>query len=164
MATFGPYHACMAHLFIGQASAGSRRALWPIFALLTILSSACGEDDEDRIETFVEAVTGEVTSERVDHVLATYLDLEQRPLSTTVLGDMRLYRAEDESRLKEVVRSRLQRMFGSSLKTLRRQIDIKGEKARVDLQVFGDGMMGNVSYELVKRDERWLIVAIRVSR
>jgi hypothetical protein len=128
------------------------------------MASACGEDDEDRIDTFVEAVTGEVTSERVDHVLNTYLDLERRPLSTTVLGEMHLYRPEDESRLKQAVRSRLQRIFGTSLKTLRRHTELKGDKARVELQVLGDGMMGNVSYDLFKDDKRWLIAEVRVGR
>ena len=137
---------------------------WLLAALIAMLVCACGEDDEDRIDAFVESVTGELTSERVDHVLATYLDLQERPLSTTVLGETHLYRSEDEERLKELARSRLQRMFGTSLKPLRRQVEIKGETARVDLQLLGDGMMGNVSYRLYKEGKRWLISEVRISR
>jgi hypothetical protein len=143
---------------------GSRVARWLVALFIAALAGGCGEDDEDRIDKFVEAVTGEMSSERVDHVLSTYLDLDDRPLSTTVFGDMHLYRAEDEQQLKQLARSRLQRISGSSLKALRRQVEIKGETARVDLQLLGDGMMGNVSYELYKRGERWFLSAVRITR
>ncbi len=131
--------------------------------LLPWLLGACAEDDEDRIEAFIAAVTGEVTTERIDHVLNTYLALEQRPLSTTVLGDMRLYRAEDKPRLHDSVHQRLQRLLGSKVKILRRHVAIKDDKARVELQLFGDSVMGNVIYELSKLDKaRWVMSVVRV--
>lgn len=146
--------------------AHSRRTL--LLAVLAFaghsgLLTACGEDDADRIDAFIAAVTGEVTTARIDHVLDTYLALDQRPLSTTVLGDMRLYREEDAATLREAVHRRLQRVLGSSLKVLRRHVDLRGTTARVELQLFGDNLMGNVVYELAKLDDkRWIITLVRV--
>ena len=126
------------------------------------LVSGCGEDDADRIDAFIEAVTGDVTTPRIDHVLTTYLALDERPLSATVLGDMRLYRAEDAQRLHDSVHARLQRLLGTSVKTLRRRVDIRGDSARVELQLLGPDLMGNVVYELTKREKRWFITLVRV--
>jgi hypothetical protein len=154
----------MAHM-TQLAPAFSRRAAL-LGAALVVCSvwvlGACAEDDEDRIETFIAAVTGEVTTARIDHVLTTYLELAQRPVSATVMGDMRLYRAPDAQRLKVVVHGRLQRLLGTSIKILRRHVEIKGDKARVELQLFGDNVMGNVIYELSKVEKRWLISVVRV--
>ncbi len=141
-----------------------RRAFAWSLALLSCawLLSACAEDDADRIDAFINAVTGDVTTARIDHVLTTYLALEQKPLSATVLGDMRLYRGEDAQGLHDAVHARLQRLLGTSVKILRRHVDIKGDIARVELQLFGDGVMGNVIYELAKLDKHWVITIARV--
>jgi len=148
-----------AHLWRSSARSALSRAL--ILSCLTLLL-ACSEDDEDRIDAFVAAVTGEVSEPRIDHVLTTYIDLEAAPLSATVLTTMRLYQASDRARLRSEVIERLQRAMGSSLKIIRRRTDLKHDGARVELQLYGADMMGNVVYELVKRDKRWLLQRVRV--
>lgn len=138
------------------------RSALAILAALALV--ACGKDDEDRIDEFVEAVTGEVSEARVEHVLQTYLDLEAEPLDVRALGEGRVYRAEERERLVEQVRKKTQRLLGSSLKVLRKRIDLTGDEARVDLQLLGQNGIGEARYELKKHGERWLLSEVAVMR
>jgi hypothetical protein len=123
---------------------------------------ACGESDEDRIDAFIAAVTGEVTPARIDHVLTTYVSLDDEPLSVSVFGQQSLYRATDGTRLAEDAHRRLGRVLGKSARILKRRVDLQGTHARVELQLIGDQMLGNVFYELEKRgDKRWVVSSAR---
>lgn len=132
------------------------RALLPLM-LFAVLATACEKDDEDLIDDFVAAVTGEVNQQRVEHVLATYVDPSAEELDVRVYGETRLYRAQDAAKLAEHARTRLTRLHGRSLNAVRRRIEIKGDQAFVELQLMGRDVLGNVRYELRKRGGRWLL-------
>jgi hypothetical protein len=135
------------------------RAFALMLALLCL--SACSKDDEDYIDEFVDAVTGEVSEGRVDHVFRTYIDVAREPLDVRVLGENHLYREEEADALEQRAKSRLSRLYGSSLRAVRKRIDIKGGEAFVELQLLSDQGMGVVRYELAKRDGRWLLGTVR---
>jgi hypothetical protein len=133
-------------------------------ACLLALCVACAEDDEDRIDAFVASVTGELSDERVEHVMKTYVDLDEEPIDVRAFGDGRLYRAEDQERFDRDAQRRLGPLMGRSLNAVRRRIDIRGNEATVELQLLSRTMMGSVRYELVKRKKRWLIGTVYVTR
>jgi hypothetical protein len=132
--------------------------------LLALMCVACSEDDEDRIDAFVAAVTGELTDERVEHVMKTYVDLAEEPIDVRAFGDGRLYRAEDQERFRADATRRLGPLMGRSLNAVRKRIEIRGSDATVELQLLSSTMMGQVRYELVKREKRWLIGTVYVTR
>jgi ribosomal protein L12E/L44/L45/RPP1/RPP2 len=140
------------------------RALGISLLLLSLLTTACAEDDEDRIDTFVAAVTGKVDARAIDHVLATYVDVATENLDVRAFGDSRMYRAEDAERFEKEARARLEHIEGRSLNAVRRRIRIEGETARVELQFLGRDAMGSVRYELRKHGTRWLIGSVYVTR
>jgi hypothetical protein len=140
------------------------RALAAATLLALTLVTACAEDDEDRIDAFVSAVTGEVSDERVAHVLDTYVDLGEEPLDVRAMGDSKLYRAEDQARFRSDAERRLASLSGRKLNAVRKRIEIKGEHASVELQLLSQTAMGQVRYELVKRGKRWLIGSLHVTR
>jgi hypothetical protein len=128
---------------------------------LLILCSACSKDDSDLIDEFVDSVTGEVSDTRIEHVFRTYIDLAREPLDVRVLGENHLYQADEQSALAARAKSRLSRLNGTSLRALRRHIELKPPEALVDLQLLSDQGMGAVRYELVKREGRWLLSVVR---
>ena len=139
----------------------SLRAHW-LAGVAFALLCACGTSDADRIDEFVKAVTGEVSTERIDRVLASYVDLEQQPLDVNVLGDLRGYDPAQRARLGQEAHSRLGFLVGKRLNVLRKQIAIDGTNARVELQLFGRDGMGNLRFALAKHGERWLISRLDV--
>jgi hypothetical protein len=128
---------------------------------LLILCSACSKDDSDLIDEFVDSVTGEVSDTRIEHVFRTYIDLAREPLDVRVLGENHLYQADEQSALAARAKSRLSRLNGTSLRALRRHIELKPPEALVDLQLLSDQGMGAVRYELMKREGRWLLSVVR---
>ena len=132
---------------------------WIVAAML--FTSACSKDDGDLIDEFVDSVTGEVNDARIEHVFRTYIDLDREPLDVRVLGENHLYRADEASALEQRAKSRLSRLNGTSLRAVRRHIEIKPPDAFVDLQLLSDQGMGGVRYELVKREGRWLLSVVR---
>lgn len=138
-----------------------RRARW-LPGVLVLLCAACGTSDADRIDDFVKAVTGEVSSARIDQALTSYVDLNLQPLDVSVFGDPRGYGAEQRAKLGHDAHARLGSLFGNRLNVLRKRVEIRLPNAYVDLQLLGRGGMGNVRYTLVKHGERWLIAKVDV--
>jgi hypothetical protein len=136
------------------------RALLPVLCF-ALLSLACGKDDRDYIDEFVASVTGEVNETRIEHVFRTYIDLAREPLDVRVMGENHLYRDDEAAALEKRSKSRLSSLYGTSLRALRKQIEIKPPDAFVDLQLLSDRGMGAVRYELAKRDGRWLLSVVR---
>jgi hypothetical protein len=135
-----------------------------LLACLLAFTGSCAETDADRIDAFVSSVTGELTEDRVAHVLKTYVDLDAEELDVRALGDSHLYRAEDRERFEADVERRLGPLQGRSLNAVRKHIEIKADNATVELQMLSRTMMGQVRYELVKRGKRWLIGSVYVTR
>lgn len=132
--------------------------------LVLFVLFGCAKDDEDYIDDFVTAVTGDVTSERIDHVFNTYVDPDVEPIDVRVLEHNRVYGAGEAGEMRTKAQEKLGRLGGSSLKILRRKVEIKGERAYVDLQLFSREAMGNVRYDLRKHDKRWLLSKVAVNQ
>jgi hypothetical protein len=132
--------------------------------LLALTCYGCTISDAERIDAFVKAVTGEVTRERIDHALDSYVDLGVQPLDVVAFGDPRSYAPEQRPGLLQDAHSGLGFLYGKSLNVLRRRIDITGPRARVELQLFGREGMGSVYFVLTKHGDKWLMSEVRISR
>jgi hypothetical protein len=133
-----------------------------LIGVLALLCAACGTSDADRIDDFVKAVTGEVSAERIDQALASYVDLDLQPLDVSVLGDPRGYASEQRAKLAHDAHARLGFLFGKRLNVLRKRIEIRPPSAHVELQLLGREGMGNVRFTLAKHAERWLIAKVYI--
>jgi len=141
-----------------------QRAILTLTWLSALVLCGCAKDDADHIDDFVTAVTGEVTPERVDHVFGTYVDPDVEPVDVRVLEHNRLYASGEAINMRGKAREKLGRLEGSSLKVLRRKVEIKDGRAYVDLQLFSREAMGNVRYDLRKHGERWLLSKVAVNQ
>jgi hypothetical protein len=133
-------------------------------AAIALLAAACGTSDADRIDDFVKAVTGEVSAERIDQALASYVDLDLSPLTVSVFGDERPYAPEQAAKLAHDAHARLAFLSGKRLNVLSRRIEISAPSARVELRLLGREGMGQVRYTLAKHGERWLIGKVDIGR
>lgn len=136
------------------------------FALCLLLGlAACGTSDADRIDTMIEAVTGELSQARVEQAVAKYVDPTQQALLVSAFGDVRIYDADDAALLKAEADRRLSFLYGKRLNIMRRHVRIQDSEARVELSLVGrEGLVG-AHYTLVKRPgDRWLISELSITR
>jgi hypothetical protein len=146
-----------------RTSRGPLCARW-LAGMLVLLCAACGTSDADRIDDFVKAVSGEVSAERIDQALASYVDLNLQPLDVSVFGDPRGYLSEQRAKLGHDAHARLGFLFGKRLNVLRKRVEIRPPSAHVELQLLGREGMGNVRYTLAKHAERWLIAKVSIGQ
>ena len=137
-------------------------AVWALAACLLLVG--CGESDEDKLEAFAQAVTGDLNVQRLDHVMQTYVDPAQQPLVVTVFNDPREYGSDTAATIGATARERLARIMGSTARVMRKRIRIDGKQATVTLQLFGERLMGHTRYELEKHGDSWLVKSLDVSR
>jgi hypothetical protein len=117
--------------------------------------------DQERLESFVEGVTGDVRSERIDHALS-WTDLGAEPVEV-VFGDQpRLYEQGQEGDLADDAREILAPLEGESVRLLQDAIEIDGTSARVALRVSTDEGVCDVQYLMRKHGEDWLVTRVRV--
>ena len=118
--------------------------------------------EEERLEAFVEAVTGEVTSEKIDAALS-WIDTSRQPVEVYVMGQSDLY--EDDDTLRERARDSMRRFMGQDLRMLNETITVEDERATIRVRVLNDQLgMVTAEFDLRKREETWLVSAVRVTR
>lgn len=125
---------------------------------------ACSESDEDRLEAFAKAVSGEVSADRVRQALTTYVDPATQPVIVTVFGTPKEYGQAEAAELTTTAQRRLARIMGASLRVMRRRIEVDGDRGRVELQLLSRAAAGHTRYKLRKHGERWLVAELDVTR
>lgn len=126
---------------------------------------ALGVTDEERLEAFIDDVTGSVGQGRVSAARARWIDLDRQPFEVSAMGRSLLYREGEEADLAERSRTALAGLRGSDLRAFHRRIDIQGDAATVTLRLVSRGQgMGTVEWRLRKHDDDWLLSRLAVTR
>lgn len=121
--------------------------------------------DEERLELFVEDVTGDVGPDRVMNARVRWVDLDRQPLEISAMGRSLLYRAGEDDALQERSQTALRSMYGERLRALTSGITVDGERATVTLRLMGDRSgLHQVQWRLRKRDDEWLVERLAVTR
>jgi hypothetical protein len=118
--------------------------------------------EEERLEVFLDSVTGEVTSEKIDAALG-WVDTGRQPVEVFVMGESRLY--EDDDTLRERAQGSMRQFLGQDLRILGESITVEDDRATVHIRVI-NGQLGmvNANFDLRKRGEDWLVAKVSVTR
>jgi hypothetical protein len=118
--------------------------------------------DEERLEPFLDAVTGDVTPARIDAALA-FTDPSREPVEVRALGTTVVY--EDAESLSERAHTALSALSGETLRILGESIEVEGERATISVRILsGQTGMVNVGFDLRKHGDDWLVRTVRVTR
>ncbi len=129
---------------------------------LGLTYDALVETDEERIEAFADAVTGEVTSEKIAEALA-WCDTGRQPVEVYLMGESRLY--ESDSDLADRARQGMSRFMGQDLRPLNRNVEVDGDRASLRVRVMNSQLgMVNAAFEFRKRGDEWLLSTVRITR
>lgn len=121
--------------------------------------------DEERLEVFVEHVTGPVSASRVASARARWVDLDRQPLEISALGRSLRYGAGDEEDLTERSHRALEPVFGDRLRVLTDAITVEGDDATVSLRVMSERRgLATLEWRLRRHGDEWLVERLAVRR
>lgn len=121
--------------------------------------------DEERLELFVEDVTGVVGPDRVMNARVRWTDLSRQPFEISAMGQSLLYREGDDEALQERSQTALRSMYGDRVRPLTSGIRVEGDRATVTMRLMGERSgMAQVEWRLTKHGDEWLLERLAVTR
>lgn len=117
--------------------------------------------DQEQLETFVDDVTGEVRTTRIDSALG-WVDLSEEPVEVVAGSEPRMYRVGEEADLAEDAHAVLAPLEGENATLLQDAIEIDGDAARIALRLSTNDGVCDVQYLMRKRGEDWVVSRVRV--
>jgi hypothetical protein len=118
--------------------------------------------DRERMDAFIDSVTGGVSEARVDGALR-YADPSKVPIDLVHNGQSRRYTDRNASRLKSDARKALATLEGSNLDLIQESISLDGERARIALRLRTQAGLSNAVFDLRRADDRWLLRRVIVN-
>jgi hypothetical protein len=116
--------------------------------------------DEERLETFVEALTSE-GGDRVGHALR-FADPNREPVAVVSGRTPRHFADGQEVELETAMRDALPAFSARELDTIQRAVDIRGAVATVALRVRGDEGLSNAQFDFRRHEDGWLLQRVVV--
>ena len=113
--------------------------------------------DEERLEAFVDALSGEVSPERIDDALS-FAQTDQLPFTLRSGSSERTYDNRD-AELARRVRETIAPFLGTEAELVQHNIEVDGDEADVHLRVRTIRGTVSAAIQLEKVDGRWLIAA-----
>lgn len=147
-------------------SLGMRRLLIPVLVAALSLSGVVVTADalvttpSEELDAFVDQVTAPRAEKRMDAALS-YVNPSDVPCRLSADGKLVQYEEGEGGALAEALRSALNVFDSESQESLQQAIEIHGEDATVTTRLGDNEYEQSVIYELVRREDRWLIRSVR---
>ena len=118
--------------------------------------------DRERMDDFIDSVTGRVSGSRIDSALS-YADPSKLPIELVHDGRSQRYTDRNASKLKPDARKALATLEGSRLDLIQESISVDGERARIAFRLRTDSGLANTVFDLRREDDRWLLRRVIVN-
>ena len=139
--------------------------------LLVILSIVVGAalvtdaivvTDRERMDEFIDSVTGQVSGTRIDGALS-YADPSKVAMELVHQGRRHRYSDRNAASLKPDARKALASLEGSSLHLIQESISLEGERARIALRLRTDAGLANTVFDLRRENDQWFLRRVIVN-
>lgn len=146
-------------------TAGQRQR-WVVLGVAALVASivatrALVVTDRDRVDRFVDAVSGEVTPARIDAALR-YVDPDRQPVEITAYEATEAYGPGERDALRQRVRERLLAVAGTRFRVLRKSVTMGARSASVSMQLYSSEGAPSAEYVLRKHGDDWLVETARL--
>jgi hypothetical protein len=128
---------------------------------VAVAADALVTTQREELDGFVDEVTRDKADARIDGALS-YVNPSLAPVKVSADGDIREYRGGESRELAEALRGALGVFDSSDQDLLQQSVRVEGDQATVTTRVGDSGYEQTVIYDLVRRDERWLVRSLRV--
>ncbi len=144
-----------------------RTGIYLLVILSIVVGAAAVTDavvvtDRERMDEFVESVTGRVSDSRIDNALR-YADPSKVTMELVHDGHKRRYDGRNAEALKPDARKALASLEGSSLRLIQESIAVNGERARIALRVRTDMGLANAIFDLRRENDEWFLRRVIVN-
>ncbi len=127
---------------------------------IVVTADALVTTPREQLDVFVDDVTAPRAEKRMDAALS-YVNPSEVPCRFTNEGKPTEYGEGEGGALADVLRSALNVFDSEQQESLQHAVEIRGDSATVTTRVGDSEYEQTVIYELVRRDERWLVRAVR---
>jgi len=127
-----------------------------------VVTDAIVVTDRERMDEFIESVTGKVSESRIDGALS-YANPSKVPIELVHEGRRRKYSDRNAAKLKPDARKALASLEGSRLHLIQESISLKGERARIALRLRTSSGLSNTVFDLRRQGDEWLLRRVTVN-
>lgn len=127
-----------------------------------VVADAVVVTDRERMDEFIESVTGKVSDARIDGALS-YANPSKVPIELVHEGRRKKYSDRNAAKLKPDARKALASLEGSRLRLIQESVSLDGERARIALRLRTSSGLANTVFDLRREDDQWLLRRVIVN-
>ncbi len=127
-----------------------------------VVTDAIVVTDRERMDEFIESVTGRVSESRIDNALS-YADPSKVTMELVHDGHRRRYDGRNAAALKPDARKALASLEGSSLRLIQQSISLDGERARSALRGRTDAGLASPICDLRRENDEGFLRRVIVN-
>lgn len=127
-----------------------------------VVTDAIVVTDRERMDQFIDSVTGRVSESRIDGALR-YANPTKVPIELIHDGRRRKYAGHNAARLKPDARKALASIEGGHLRLIQESVSVDGERARIALRLRTSAGLANTVFDLRRENDEWLLRRVTVN-
>ncbi len=127
-----------------------------------VVTDAIVVTDRERMDQFIESVTGQVSGSRIDNALS-YADPSKVTMELVHDGHRARYSNRNAAKLKSDARKALASLEGSRLHLIQESVSLDGERARIALRLRTDAGLANTVFDLRRENDVWFLRRVIVN-
>lgn len=127
-----------------------------------VVTDAVVVTDRERMDEFIDSVTGRVSDSRIDNALS-YADPSKVTMELVHEGRRRRYSDRNAADLKPDARKALASIEGSKLDLIQESISLEGKRARIALRLRTDVGLANTVFDLRRENDEWFLRRVIVN-
>jgi len=127
-----------------------------------VVTDAVVVTDRERMDEFIDSVTGRVSSSRIDNALS-YADPSKVTMELVHDGHRRKYSDRNAESLKPDARKALASLEGSRLHLIQESVSLDGTRARIALRLRTDVGLANTVFDLRRENDEWFLRRVIVN-
>ncbi|MFW2390649.1 MAG: hypothetical protein ACN4G0_20110 [Polyangiales bacterium] len=144
-----------------------RTGIYLLVTLSIVVGAAMVTDaivvtDRERMDEFIDSVTGRVSDSRIDNALS-YADPAKVAMELVHEGRRRRYSDRNAAKLRPDARKALASLEGSRLDLIQESISLDGERARIALRLRTDMGLANTVFDLRRENDEWFLRRVTVN-
>ncbi len=127
---------------------------------VAVAADALITTDREELDGFLDDVTREKLEARIDGALG-HVNPSVAPVKVSLDGKVQQFQEGDSLELAEAVRGAMGVFDTTRQSLLQHSVKLDGERATVTTRLGDTGYEQTVIYDLVRREQRWLVRAVR---
>lgn len=128
---------------------------------VAVAADALITTEREELDGFLDDVTREKLEARIDGALG-YVNPSVAPVKLAADGQVQQFQDGDSLELAQAVRNALGVFDSSRQALLQQSVRVEGDRATVTTRLGDTGYEQTVIYDLVRREQRWLVRSVRV--